>query len=861
MLKHVNPLKIIELVGNALMEKDTTRETAKKLESMDYPHLRDLLPYRDYDGDHQLFINQNSLGFLLEAQPLIGANEKLVESLEELVKNNLPRDIPLQVILLSSQTVYEKLTTGLRDFSWQGNRADECNQITQGFYLDAARHQFANPQNLPLTLRDYHLYFAFCQPFKRVTESEIIKIRETRRNLLSALNASDIHANNASITRFLQMMREMINLDTERLKPYSSEWIEDKDINQQIVQNNTCYWFKPGYVEITGRNEEDKPFSTRAIHFNLDSNPREHYLWQNGNIISNLLNPQNGIRCPFVMSFIIQTENQSRSQAEANKNFLSLEQKVVSSYAKYIPSTKRQHAEWKYLREGLLSTSTSLSGYYFGVTLFCRDDEEEAAKEAERTKKAFSMQGLNMVRADLMQMRNFLGHLPFAVGDNPKLWKDFLKTGAIQRAESFQAVNLMPIIADNKLSQAGIVFPSYRHQLAFLDIFDGSLPNTNFNWFASGTAGAGKSVLAQTIARQVLDSGGYLSIFDIGDSYKAFCQSVGGTYINGETLRFNPFANITDITLSAERIRDQLCILASPNGLMDEVHESLILEAITESWPDKKQDMRIDDVVAYLKNHRGKIQAASRITGRIDEILVLLNKYTTKGIYGKYFNSSEPTLKPDMRFVVTELGGLKANRDLLMAVLFTLMLWSENLMYNTPRSLRKMNIIDEGWKLLDAESPKVRAFIEEGYRTARKHNGSFGTVTQGIRDKNLSTASLACYDNSSFKFTMMQDVKAFTTFQKEEPSTFNEMEWALIQKFPPASRAGFSAVHLSVGGYSSFHRLMLDPLSNELFSSRGDDFTYREKRLKEGANINDIIFEMAQQKDPALLAKLKQVKP
>ncbi|HGJ5866603.1 TraC family protein, partial [Arsenophonus nasoniae] len=88
MLKHVNPLKIIELVGNALMEKDTTRETAKKLESMDYPHLRDLLPYRDYDGDHQLFINQSSLGFLLEAQPLIGANEKLVESLEELVKNN-----------------------------------------------------------------------------------------------------------------------------------------------------------------------------------------------------------------------------------------------------------------------------------------------------------------------------------------------------------------------------------------------------------------------------------------------------------------------------------------------------------------------------------------------------------------------------------------------------------------------------------------------------------------------------------------------------------------------------------------------------------------------------------------------------
>ncbi|WP_182853309.1 hypothetical protein [Arsenophonus endosymbiont of Aleurodicus floccissimus] len=91
-----------------------------------------------------------------------------------------------------------------------------------------------------------------------------------------------------------------------------------------------------------------------------------------------------------MMSFIIQTEDQSRSQADANKQFLDLERKVASSYAKYIASTKRQHAEWKHLREGLLFTATSLSGYYFGVTLFCCDDEE-VAKEAERTKKVFAM--------------------------------------------------------------------------------------------------------------------------------------------------------------------------------------------------------------------------------------------------------------------------------------------------------------------------------------------------------------------------------------------------------------------------------------------------------------------------------------
>ncbi|MGV6987286.1 TraG/VirB4 family ATPase [Providencia hangzhouensis] len=472
------------------------------------------------------------------------------------------------------------------------------------------------------------------------------------------------------------------------------------------------------------------------------------------------------------------------------------------------------------------------------------------SKETEKITKSFENQGLKMVRSDFQQLRGFLATIPFSLTDDLKLWKDFKTTGSVLRAETFQAVNLLPIIADNKLSRAGILLPSYRNQLAFLDIFDESLPNTNFNWFESGTSGAGKSVVSQAIGRQVLDRNGRLSIYDIGDSYKAFCHSMGGTYINGATLRFNPFANITDISMSAERVRDQLSILASPNGILDEVHEALILDSITEQFPKYQQDMRIDHVVEYLEKHRDRIQEknASKIVDRIDEITYLLRKYTTKGIYGEFFNSSEPTLRDDMQFVVTELGALRANGDLLMAVLFTLMIWSENMMYQTERSLRKMNIIDEGWKLLSGSNPKIRAFIEEGYRTARRHNGSFGTVTQSISDKNLSTAALAAYDNSSFKLTLMQDAKSFESFKQKEPNAFSEYEFDLIKKFPPAKKVGYSSLLVNVGEYSSFHRLLLDPLTNELFSSKGDDFTYREKRLSEGADIKDILFEMADSK-------------
>ncbi len=372
----------------------------------------------------------------------------------------------------------------------------------------------------------------------------------------------------------------------------------------------------------------------------------------------------------------------------------------------------------------------------------------------------------------------------------------------------------------------------------------------------SATSGAGKSVFAQTIANQVLDTNGIVSIFDIGDSYKAFCGSMGGQYINGSTLRFNPFANVTDIKRQAERIRDQLSILASPNGTLDEVHNSLILRAISEQLPIHEQDMRIDHVVDYLKAHRKEAES-QQIIGRIDEVVYLLEKYTTKGIYGEFFNSSEPTLRPDMQFVVTELGDLRQTGDLLMAVLFTLMMWVENVMYMSPRNLRKLNLIDEGWKLLGGSNPKIREFIEEGYRTARRHKGSFGTVTQAINDKNLSTAALAAYDNSSFKFTLMQDAKAFEAFKQKDPTIFSELEFDMIKRFPPAKNVGYSSLLVNMGGISSFHRLLLDPLRNALFSSKGEDFSYREKRIKEGANIREILFEMAMRDEPELMKLLQ----
>ena len=82
---------------------------------------------------------------------------------------------------------------------------------------------------------------------------------------------------------------------------------------------------------------------------------------------------------------------------------------------------------------------------------FCDDDDDVMMRESEQVLKSFEAQGLKMIRSDFMQLRDWFASIPFIIPNNPKYWQDFKKTGAILRSETFQAVNLLPLIGDNKI--------------------------------------------------------------------------------------------------------------------------------------------------------------------------------------------------------------------------------------------------------------------------------------------------------------------------------------------------------------------------------------------------------------------------
>lgn len=179
---------------------------------------------------------------------------------------------------------------------------------------------------------------------------------------------------------------------------------------------------------------------------------------------------------------------------------------------------------------------------------------------------------------------------------------------------------------------------------------------------------------------------------------------------------------------------------------------------------------RAADAADYVRETDRSLMQLVR--SRLDEMIVLLDQYTANGTYGQYFNSDEPSLRDDAKMVVLELGGLEDRPSLLVAVMFSLIIYIENRMYRTPRNLKKLNVIDEGWRLLDFKNHKVGEFIEKGYRTARRHTGAYITITQNIVDfdsDKASSAARAAWGNSSYKIILKQSAKEFAKYNQLYP--------------------------------------------------------------------------------------------
>lgn len=838
---------------SALKLPDESAKANDTLGSMNFPQFSRILPYKDYDSATGLFINNKTIGFMFEARPLPGADKSIVATLEHLLRSKLPRGVPVSFHLVSSKLVGNDIDYGLREFRWSGKQAKKFNAITQAYYLRAAETKFPLPPalDLPLTLRNYRVYISCCVPRKKNSTTQIVEMENQIKILRASLGGAYIPTRILDAAGLVELMRELINPDPHEMYRVPYKLDPYQDLNYQCVDDSFDMQVTAGHLKIGRLGRDGKECVTRVTSYHLESDPEMAFLWTSADNYANLLNPELSISCPFVITLTLMVEDQVKTQNEANMKFMDVEKKSKTSYAKFFPNVIKEMQEWGDIRQRLATNQTSLVSYFFNITTYTADSTEASLAAEQQVLNSYRKGGFQLIPARYHHLRNFLAMMPFKCGEG--LFKELQAAGVVKRAETFQVANLLPIVADSPLAPAGLLAPTYRNQLAFIDLFYEGMNNTNFNMAVCGTSGAGKTGLIQPLIRSVLDSGGFAWVFDMGDGYKSLCENMGGVYLDGDTLKFNPFANVLDdahFDMSAERIRDQMSVMASPNGNLDEVHEGLLLQAVQAAWLSKRNHARVDDVVQFLQDAKDSDEYADSptIRGRLDEMIILLDQYTVNGIYGDYFNSDTPTLHEDARMVVLELGGLESRPSLLIAVMFSLIIYIENRMYQSPRGLKKLNVIDEGWKLLDFKNEKVGQFIEKGYRTARRHTGAYITITQNIVDFDSPTASStarAAWGNSSYKAILKQSAKEFAKYNQLYPDQFSKLEKDMINGFGSAKEQWFSSFMLQVEANCSWHRLFVDPLSRAMYSSKGPDFEYMKARREEGVDIHDAVYGLA----------------
>lgn len=704
-------------------ETDGAATARNNLEqTWDYPSLVASLPYRYYDDINELFVNAGTAGFILEAAPLPGANEQVVAALDDMLRKKLPRKTPVTVILTASKCVGERIERGVSADMWKGQMSDHLNKITRAFWQRSALKGLANERDYPLFLRNYRIFIVFGKPAKRFTQQVMDDLVQIRNTIRVSLSAARIDSINTDVNAFLSVMREMMNYRQEQVMTSSSDYNEDEQLNRQVVDPAIDVRVRPSHirVELPESIEPDgtrlPASSCRVINMQMSKNPKRFALWSGADNLQNLRFPDLGIPCPFMLTWTTELEEQTSSQNEALRKDMDLSKKAQSAYGQLFPGTKRQADEWRRTREELSTNEAALCRTYFNLTLFTPDNNKDAQSCELAAVNVFRKNELEMVTVQYQQMRNWLAGFPFVMQEG--MWEDLKMTGATLRAKSWNAVNLMPVVAERQLSNLGMPLPTYRNQVAFFDMFGEENGSTNFNIAVTGTSGAGKTFLIQSILRDVLNAGGFAWVIDMGDGYKNYCHQAGGVYLDGAKLRFNPFANVRDIRHSAEGIVRLLTVLASPTEPLDGVCEAILQKAVMDAWERKQHGARIDDVHNYLTSEEVNTSFADKptIIARLAELAMLLETYCTWGPDGEYFNADKPTLDGETRFAVLELLSLEDKPKLLSSILFSLILAIQEKMYHSPRDLKKVCIIDEAWRLLGGSNPHAARFIETGYQ-------------------------------------------------------------------------------------------------------------------------------------------------
>ena len=464
--------------------------------------IAELLPYRTYDQDERLFNNKNSHGFLLEASPLVGADEATVNVLTGMITDALPKGCSVVFLNWASPKIGPKLAR------WR-----QARQETGGIYAGLGDRRFeffegggwnSVVDTEPMLLRHFRLFIAVSLPGAPDARS-IASLQGFRKSFISTLRAIGVHSVNLEPPELLELLEEIVLPDDDPF-PRTSNYSSLDLINGQLSDPEVALRVRPGRLETAGDREyEIRCFTPRSL-------PEMWAQWQMARLIGDPFRDHLRMVGPFLSVFGFTATDEVASANAIGVKAVRATQQSGSGAARYIPSMVLKERDLKFVAKKL-ADGQKLVKAFSAVMVYSRKGEGEAAEEAVRA--VFKASGWQMSREYFVQLQTFLASLPFMLSEG--LSDDLIRLKRMKTHVTWTCANLAPLQGEWRgLSRPALLLVGRRGELFFWNPFEN--PSGNYNVAVIGKSGSGKSVAMQEMAAALVGAGGRVIVVDDGRS-------------------------------------------------------------------------------------------------------------------------------------------------------------------------------------------------------------------------------------------------------------------------------------------------------------------------------------------------------
>ena len=801
------------------------------------PPLHELLPWRAWDPASALYVNARSCGFVLELPPFAGIDAETLGALSGTLADAAPEHCTVQVIHWASPRFGAPLAAWIeaRDGGDGGDGAR--GRMAQG-RRDLFAHAGWRPLHAggpPFTLSDYRVFVTACLPGGPGPASETA-LGGFRRALEGTLASAGATALRLEPDALLSLAAELAapviagsrDGGTERPR---RRWSPRDPIHRQCAAPGRALSVSPKGLVFHDPDGIDVAVRVlSAVAF-----PEVWPGWRGNALIGDFYRDFLQPGCPVLTCLTICTGDEAFGEKAFLKSARATQQ-AGTGIARYLPGLPEKARDWQLVTERLKDGERLVRACYTA----CVHAPPDAIDEAEQAVRAiYHGQGWRTQAERYVQLPSWLACLPMAAAGG--LDADLERFGRMKTLLTSSAVNLAPVHGEwrgqgnapgggsHPDNPPALFLIGRRGQPACWSPFANEAGN--YNVAVTGKSGSGKSVLMQELVTGIVGAGGEAVVIDDGRSFQHTAEALGGAFIafGKDPACLNPFAMIDAATAERDGDYREECFamlagvigrMCRRRGSIDDIEAALIAEAIAAAWEEAGNAADLGTVRAHLEKREDR---------RASDMATSLGLWCPGGAMGRLFaGTSVPDL--DNAMTVFELAELKGRGDVQGVVLMLVVFLATQRMYHGPRTRAKAIVIDEAWDLLSGEDS--RAFLEGAARRARKYRGALITGTQSVNDYYANPAARAAWENADWTIFLAQKDESVELLKQEKRIHCDPgMERALKSLHTADGRFAELVLHGPDGWRLA--RLVLDPWSVALFSSRGPAFAEVE-RLKAG---------------------------